>query len=220
MRILIVEDDKELERNLREILHKERYETKTATLASEAIAALEESTFDLVLLDINLPDGSGLDVLRTARRDFSTHAQVLILSAKSEIQDKIDGLDSGADDYLAKPFSIIELLARIRALLRRSSPQKETVMSLGDIEIDTINRTVQKNSQSVALTPKEFAIIELLFYHKNIILTPTQIAEHIYDDYVEKSSHIINMHIRNIRLKLASPSVIETVRGVGFRLGT
>lgn len=220
MNILIVEDDKELGENLFGVLTKELYDVKIAQTGYDANRLLELKEFDLAILDINLPDMSGLDVLKYLRRELKLKTQVLILSSKAEVEDKIAGLDGGADDYLAKPFSIIELLARIRALLRRVYPNKETKLTIGDIEIDIVGHTVKKGNEPISLTPKEFMLLELFFYNKNLILTSSQIAEHMYDDYIEKSSHIINMHIRNIRLKLGSADIIETVRGIGFRLGT
>ncbi len=219
MNILIIEDDKELGENLLCVLRNELHDVKMAQTAHEAIGLFGLREFDLVILDINLPDMSGLDVLKYMRCDLKLKTQVLILSSKAEVKDKILGLDSGADDYLSKPFSIVELLARIRALLRRIYPNKETKLTFRDITIDIINHSVKKGNEQIALTPKEFKLLELFFYNKNLILTSSQIAEHIYDDYVEKSSHIINMHIRNIRVKLGSGDIIETVRGVGFRLG-
>ena len=130
------------------------------------------------------------------------------------------GLDSGADDYLAKPFSVIELKARIRAILRRNAPNKQVKLQIDDIEINIADRKIMRGDVEICLTPKEFLILELLFYNKNTILTPTQISEHIYTDYFDRSSHIINMHIKNIRTKLQNQNLIETVRGVGFRLNS
>lgn len=219
MNILVVEDDKELGKNLAGILNEELYGVKIANCAAKAIELLEAKIFDLVVLDINLPDMSGLELLGHMRSVMKLKTQVLILSSNSEIGDKIEALDGGADDYITKPFSVIEFLARVRALLRRVSSQKDTKLVVSDIEIDIAAHTVKKGGENIQLTPKEFSILELFFYNRSIILTPLQIAEHIYDDYVEKSSHIINMHIRNIGVKLSSPDIIETVRGIGFRLG-
>jgi DNA-binding response OmpR family regulator len=218
LKILVVEDDKELGNTLVEVLKREIYEPKLVHCGKDAISAVKNDEFDLIVLDINLPDINGIELLQKMRLEYFCKAGVLILSARGELGDRIVGLDSGADDYLAKPFSIVELLARLRAILRRQSPNKQTKISYKNIEIDISQRSVQKDGEPVSLTPKEFMILELFFYNTNLILTPSQIVEHIYSDYVEKSSHIINMHISNIRQKLSDQTLIETVRGVGFRL--
>jgi DNA-binding response OmpR family regulator len=220
MKILIVEDDEQLLAGLCDSLKKDSYVVDSTMFGHQAIKRFSEDIFDLVLLDLNLPDMSGLDVLKYIRATGDSSVQVLILSAKYELNDKVLGLDLGADDYLSKPFSTVELKARIRALLRRNKPNKISKLQIGNIEINIADRKVTVGAEEIGLTPKEFSILELLFYSKNIILTPTQIAEHIYTDYFDKSSHIINMHIKNIRAKLKNQDIIETVRGVGFRLNS
>jgi DNA-binding response OmpR family regulator len=220
MKILIVEDDLDLASNLYDTLKSDNYIPTVVHNGVKALLGLADDTFDLVILDLNLPDMSGLEILTKLRKELGSCVQVLILSAKYELDDRVLGLDSGADDYLAKPFSLIELKARIRALLRRNSPNKQIQLEINGITINIADRKVIKDGEKLSLTPKEFAILELFFYNKNIILTPTQIAEHIYNDYFDKSSHIINMHIKNIRTKLKDQTCIETVRGVGFRLNS
>jgi len=218
MKILIIEDDTELLKGLSESLKKDNYDVTTANSGVIALQKITKDSFDLVLLDLNLPDMNGLDILEKIRMGANSSVQVLILSAKYELDDKVLGLDLGADDYLAKPFSMIELKARIRALLRRNTPNKQVKLQIDDIEINIAERKVIKHGMEINLTPKEFSILELFFYNKNNILTSIQIAEHIYTDYFDKSSHIINMHIKNLRTKLQNQNLIETVRGVGFRL--
>lgn len=220
MKILIIEDDIELLNSLADSLKKDGYTVVTAQTGKSALEKYHDDVFNLVLLDINLPDMSGLEVLEQIRKSETPSVYVLILSAKYELDDKVIGLDAGADDYLAKPFSVVELKARIRAILRRTSPNKQVKLQIDDIEINIADRRITKGDTEINLTPKEFLILELLFYNKNTILTPTQISEHIYTDYFDRSSHIINMHIKNIRTKLQNQNLIETVRGVGFRLNS
>jgi two-component system, OmpR family, response regulator len=220
VKILIIEDDKELAANLYDTFKSDNYIPTVAHCGAEAFDALRDELFDLVILDLNLPDISGIEILDKIRKELDSCVQVLILSAKYELDDRVLGLDSGADDYLAKPFSLVELKARIRALLRRNSPNKQVSLEINGIVINIADRKVTKDDAEVSLTPKEFAILELFFYNKNTILTSIQIAEHIYTDYFDKSSNIINMHIKNIRTKLKDQTCIETVRGVGFRLNS
>ncbi len=220
MKILIIEDDIELLNSLADSLKKDGYIIVTAQTGKSALEKYHDDIFNLVLLDINLPDMSGLEILNQIRKSETPSVYVLILSAKYELDDKVLGLDAGADDYLAKPFSVIELKARIRAILRRNAPNKQVKLQIDDIEINIADRKIMRGDVEICLTPKEFLILELLFYNKNTILTPTQISEHIYTDYFDRSSHIINMHIKNIRTKLQNQNLIETVRGVGFRLNS
>lgn len=220
MKLLIIEDDIELLNSLAESLKQDCFTVITAQTGKIALQKYVEDVFDLVLLDLNLPDMDGIDILEKIRKSKSPSVHVLILTAKYELENKVIGLDAGADDYLAKPFSIVELKARIRAILRRSSTNKQIKLHINNIEINVAERKVLKDNTEINLTPKEFSILELFFYNKNSILTPTQIAEHIYTDYFEKSSHIINMHIKNIRTKLQNQTIIETIRGVGFRLNS
>ena len=220
MKILIIEDDIELLNSLADSLKKDGYIIVTAQTGKSALEKYHDDIFNLVLLDINLPDMSRLEILNQIRKSETPSVYVLILSAKYELDDKVLGLDAGADDYLAKPFSVIELKARIRAILRRNAPNKQVKLQIDDIEINIADRKIMRGDVEICLTPKEFLILELLFYNKNTILTPTQISEHIYTDYFDRSSHIINMHIKNIRTKLQNQNLIETVRGVGFRLNS
>lgn len=219
MKILIIDDNKEILFGLNKLLNEANFNTYTAINLQEAKVALEQYEYDLIILDWMLPDGSGVDFLAKMRKEFYTTA-VLLLSSKSDIEDKVEALDSGADDYLQKPFSNIELLARIRALLRRESAYKKSTIELKNLKVDLATRKVQVDNTPIELTKKEFELLELLILNQHVILTRYQINEHINQDFnTLKSSNLVDVHIKNLRKKLGLASkLIETVRGVGFRI--
>lgn len=219
MNILIIEDDKELLQNLRKSLEEERYRVEVATDGTAGLEKVFSEVHDIILLDIMLPGIIGLDILHEMRTS-RINTPVLMLTARGDIQDKIRGLDLGADDYLAKPFSVSELLARIRALMRRHT-DKNPVMQVGAIELNTINREVFKNSVPVVLTPKEFSILEFLFYNRGRAVSRFHLAEHVWGDEFDpfNMSNFLDVHIKNLRKKIQvadEPSIIETIRAVGY----
>ncbi len=219
MKILIIDDNQEILFGVEKLLKASHYHTDTAltlTLAEEALAQRE---YDLIILDWMLPDGSGVEFLARLRQEYLS-TPVLLLSSKSEIDEKVEALDSGADDYLAKPFSNIELLARIRALLRRESSYKKAEMTIENMNVDLASHKVLVDGKKVELTKKEFTLLELLLLNQQVILTRYQINDHLNHDFDSlKQSNLVDVHIKNLRKKLGSASsLIETVRGVGFRI--
>jgi DNA-binding response OmpR family regulator len=222
MRILLVEDDAELRAQLESSLNHQQYATETAADGEEALDRLFESSFDLILLDIMMPKVDGLTLLKEMR-SADIRTPVLMLTARGTLGDKVAGLDSGADDYLTKPFAMSELMARIRSLLRRSSGQSDTRISAGGVLLDTVQQTVTFGCETLKLTPKEFYIFEFLLHNKNRIVSRVHLAEHIwgnaYDPFT--MSNFIDVHIKNLRQKISSaggPDIIETVRGIGFTI--
>ena len=219
MKILIVDDNQEILFGLEKLLNEANFHTHTAVNLQEAKTSLEQCEYDLIILDWMLPDGSGVEFLAQIRKEFYTTA-VLLLSSKSEITDKVEALDSGADDYLQKPFSNIELLARIRALLRRESAYKKSSIEIENLTVDLASHNVQVDNSPIELTKKEFELLELLILNQHVVLTRYQINEHINQDFdTLKTSNLVDVHIKNLRKKLGVASkLIETVRGVGFRI--
>ena len=219
MRILLVDDEQTLLDQLRNALEGQRYMVDTALDGEEALDKLFESPSDLIILDIMLPGLDGLEVLRALRREGDA-TPVLMLTAKGDIDDRIKGLDLGADDYLAKPFSFDELLARVRALLRRSGGQSESVLQAGDLRLDTVSREVTKGGEPVNLTAREFSLLEFFLYNKNRAVSRFSLAEHVWGDAFDpfSMSNFMDVHIKNLRKKLGDShgSVIQTIRGVGY----
>ena len=220
MRILVVDDEKTLLGQLERALEGQRYMVETALDGQEALDKLFETPYDLIILDVMLPKKDGLSVLREIRQaDMTT--PVLMLTARGEIGDKIKGLDLGADDYLAKPFSLDELLARVRALFRRSGGQADSVLQVKDLRLDTVSREVTKGGKSVELTAREFSILEFLFYNKNRAVSRFSLAEHVWGDAFDpfSMSNFMDVHIKNLRRKIGDTghgTIIRTIRGIGY----
>ncbi len=221
MNILIIDDEPELLEQLAKLLKKENYSTSTAHEGREGLDKLWNNSYDLVLLDIMLPYINGLDILKEIR-DAGLDIPVLMLTAKGDIEDKVTGLNLGADDYLAKPFSVAELLARIRALLRRKSAI-QPVIEAGHIRLNTVSREVHSNGELITLTSKEFAILEFLLHNRGRAVSRFTLAEHVWGDEFDpfSMSNFIDVHMKNLRKKLANehqPQLITTVRGFGYRI--
>lgn len=221
MRILIVDDEPELVEQIRQALAKQKYTVDSALDGEEALERIFVDPYDLILLDIMLPKKDGFAVLHELREEKKS-IPVLMLTAKGKIEDKIKGLDMGADDYLAKPFSMEELLARIRALLRRSNDLVSPVLKIDNITLNTASREVCKKNQPIELTPKEFSILEFLLYNNNRAVSRFTIAEHVWGDEFDPwtMSNSIDVHIKNLRKKIEDPKgrIIRTVRGVGYMI--
>ncbi len=218
MKILIVDDEKVLVDQLRRALEGQRYSVVTALDGEEALNRLFETPFDLVILDIMLPKRDGLSVLREMRQAGIT-TPVLILTAKGDIGDKIKGLDQGADDYLAKPFSIDEMLARMRALFRRLGNHGDAILQVKALRLDTVGRAVTIAERPVELTAREFSILEFLLYNKNRAVSRFSLAEHVWGDAFDpfNMSNFMDVHIKNLRHKIKDAgAVIRTIRGVGY----
>jgi DNA-binding response OmpR family regulator len=219
MRILLVDDETDIRDQLGAMLTGQKYIVDTAADGEEALNRIFDQPFDLIILDIMLPKKDGLSVLKEIRR-AKIRTPVLMLTAMSAIDDKIKGLDHGADDYLPKPFSAAELLARVRALLRRVSENASPVLEISDIRLDTITREVTTCGIAVDLTPKEFAILEFLLYNKNRTVSRFSLAEHVWGDDFDPftMSNYIDVHIKNLRRKIgdAGGGIVRTIRGVGY----
>jgi DNA-binding response OmpR family regulator len=224
MQILIIEDEKPLSGEIRKYLEREGFsceEAGTGRIASDKLWANE---YDIVLLDLGLPDYDGIDLLKEMIRAKKDSA-VIILSARSSLDDKIRGLDLGADDYLPKPFSLLELKSRILAVVRRKHGVKGNQVRINDLDIDLDKRTVSCREQPLTLTRKEYDILVFLVLNKDRTVTRLQISEHIWGDIIEENynSNYIDVHIKNLRKKISDQSggdYVETVRGVGFRFNT
>lgn len=218
MDILIVEDEPVVAKQLEATLREEAYKTRIATTVKAARHAIDEYDFHLILLDWNLPDGDGITLLRQWR-EANLAIPVLVLSANITVDDRVHALNSGADDYLCKPHSSIELLARVRALLRRDAPVKSSRIRAGDVTLDTISREVAVAGKTVKLSTAEFDLLTLLMQHQDVVLTRFQLNEHICKEFDRISvSNLIDVHIRNIRKKLECPELISAIRGVGYTI--
>lgn len=218
MNILIVEDNKDTAKQLFELLKSEKYSCDIAYGYEEAKKYLDENRYSLVLLDWNLGDGDGVTLLKE-QREMDVKTPILMLSANSEIDDRVGVLDCGADDYLCKPYSNVELLARMRALLRRESTQKTSLISIGEVQLDTVRHSVEIEGKAVQLTNSEFDLLELFMKNPNVVLTRYQLSEHINkDNYTIKHSNIVDVHIKNLRKKLTLPDFIKNIRGVGYTI--
>jgi DNA-binding response OmpR family regulator len=220
MRVLLVEDHKPLSRVLRRGLEEEGFAVDVAEDGEEGDFKARSAQYDVVILDLMLPKVDGLTLLQNWRRDgMSTH--VLVLTARDGIEDKVKGLDFGADDYLTKPFEIEELLARLRALIRRGHHVKDPVLRVHDLEIDTAARRVRRAGQEIRLTPKEYALLEFLAFHRGKVATRTMIWEHLYDEQDESTSNVVDVYIRYLRNKIDKgfdPPLILTRWGEGYLL--
>ena len=218
MNILIVEDDKVVAKQLAKFLAAEKYSCDVAFGYKEAQELIDKNTYALILLDWNLGDGDGLELLQEVR-ELEIQTPVFMLSANSEIDDRVAVLDSGADDYLCKPYSTVELLARMRALLRRETPEKKTSITIGAIKLDTALREVFVNGENANLTTAEFDLLELFMQNSNQVLTRYQLSEHINkNNYSIKHSNLVDVHIKNLRKKLGKKDFILSVRSVGYKI--
>ncbi len=220
MRILVIEDNHRLNSSLAANLAHEGYSVDSAYDGQEGQDLAEMTSYDLILLDILLPRKDGLEVCRDLRlRRVQT--PILLLTARDSVNDRVQGLDCGADDYLVKPFAMRELFARLRALLRRQQPSKQGRMILGDLVIDPITHTVERGGQPIDLTPKAFALLEYMMYHPNQVITREMIEQHIWNYDFECESNVIDVYVRRLRRKIDDPFVVKmliTVRGIGYRL--
>ena len=213
MRVLIIEDESELTRLLRQSLTESGFSVDTAADGEEGLNKALHTDYDAILLDLMLPRMSGSEVLQELRKAKVT--PVLVLTARDAPTDKIANLNLGADDYLTKPFDLDELIARVRALIRRSTNHPSPVVRAGDIELDTSARVVRKAGQHVDLAVKEYAILELLMMHKDKLVTRTMIYEHVYGEDDGTLSNVVDVYICNLRKKLGS-ELINTRRGEGY----
>ncbi len=220
MRILVVEDERKIADFIRKGLTEHGYAVDVAFDGEEALDWPAVADFDIIILDVMLPVRDGVDVCRTLRQR-GVRTPVLMLTAKDTVEDRVLGLDSGADDYLVKPFAFAELLARLRALTRRQPAVLGSLLNIGDLVLDTATRKVSRAGTDMELTTKEYAILEYLMRHPNQVLTRTMIAEHVWNYDFDNASNVIDVHIRNLRRKTDSgflAKLIQTVRGAGYRI--
>jgi two-component system, OmpR family, response regulator len=213
MRVLIVEDEPELRRVTARSLREDGYAVDEAADGEEGLYKAKTWQYDAVILDIMLPKMHGWDVLTRFRKTHKT--PVLVLTARDSIDDRVRGLDGGADDYLVKPFDLSELLARLRSLIRRSAGQAASVMEFGDIAIDSKAKRVTNKGEDTGLTAREYAIVEMLALRRGQVVSRTEIYEHIFDENDESVSNLLDVHVAHIRNKLGK-DFIQTRRGMGY----
>jgi len=219
-KILVVEDDRNLLDTLKYNLRKEGYDVVTAADGAEALDICRKEKPDLIILDIMLPKKNGVEICHDLRLK-EVNTPILMLTAKDMVEDRVKGLDAGADDYLVKPFAFNELLARIRALLRRTGSSKSPKLQVGDLVMDTLTREVWRGQRIIELTSKEYTILEYFMRHPNVVITRTMLEEHAWDYEFDSMSNIIDVYIRKIRSKIDErdqDSLIQTVRGAGYRM--
>lgn len=217
MRVLLIEDDAVLGAAVRDQIAADGHSVDWATRLDGASALLEAAAYDLILLDLMLPDGRGQPFLR-ALRGRGDITPVIILTALDQLSDRIDGLNAGADDYMVKPFDLAELSARLNAVARRYSGNPNPLLKLGDLEIDSAARSVERAGKPVALTAREWVLFEAFFQHPGQLLSKAQLEERLYSFDTEIESNTIEVHVSRLRKKLGREA-IETVRGLGYRLG-
>jgi two-component system, OmpR family, response regulator len=220
VRLLIVEDDPKMAGLLQRGLAEEGYAVDVVESGTDAVWAGTENPYDAIVLDVMLPDVDGFEVCRRLRAN-DRWAPIVMLTARDAITDRVTGLDLGADDYLVKPFSFSELLARLRALIRRGPGERPTVIRVGTLELDPALHRVARASAEIDLTAKEFALLEYLMRHPGELLSRTRILEHVWDFGFESDSNVVDVYIRYLREKIDRPfglDSIETVRGSGYRL--
>ena len=213
MRLLVIEDEVRLLRNLAKALREEGYAVDTAADGEEGLYKVQNSDYDAVVLDVMLPKLDGWQLLERLRKTKTT--PVLMLTARDAAADRVRGLDGGADDYLVKPFDLSDLVARLRALIRRAAARPAPKIVLGDVAIDTRARTVAVGGQPVALTATEYAILEYLALQQGKVVSRTELFEHVFDERADSLSNLLDVHVYNIRRKLARP-LIATRRGHGY----
>ena len=220
MRVLVVEDEPRLARALQRGLAAEGYVVDLAADGPSGLEAARHEGYDAVVLDIMLPGLSGYRVVRTLRAERNW-VPVLMLSAKDGEYDQADGLDSGADDYLTKPFSFVVLLAKLRALLRRGAPERPAVLAAGGLTLDPATRRVSRDGQEITLTNREFALLEYLMRHREEVVTKTELLDHVWDAGADTDPNVVEVYVGYLRRKIDQPynaRSLQTVRGAGYRL--
>jgi DNA-binding response OmpR family regulator len=220
MRILVADDDRRLTSIVKRGLMEEAYAVDVAYDGEESEYLAEINPYDLVILDIMMPKKDGIEVCRELRAK-SVNTPILMLTARDAVEDRVKGLDAGADDYLVKPFAFNELLARVRALLRRNGVTRSPELKVGDLSLNTLTREVRRGERVVELTTKEYVILEYLMRHPNVVVTRRMLEEHAWDYDFDSLSNLIDVYIRRLRRKIdvgGDKSMIQTVRGAGYRL--
>ena len=220
MRLLVVEDDIKMAALVRRGLIEEGAAVDVARSGEDALWMVQSAPYDAVVLDVMLPGIDGFETCRRLRNE-GVWTPVLLLTARDSVEDRVAGLDGGADDYLTKPFSFAELLARLRALMRRGAAERPPILRVGELELDPAAKSVARDGIVIELTAREFALLEYLMRHPGEVLTRTQLIEHVWDFAYEGDSNVVDVYIRYLRNKVDRPfgrDQIETVRGAGYRL--
>jgi two-component system OmpR family response regulator len=220
MRVLVVEDEVRLVETVRRALTAEGFNVDVALDGAEGLWAATENAYDAVVLDIMLPKLSGYRVCQQLR-EAGVWTPVLMLTAKDGEYDQADAFDLGADDYLTKPFSFVVLIARLRALIRRGAPERPTVLVAGDLQLDPARRRVYRGEQEVALTPREFGLLDFLLRHRGDVVTKTEILQNVWDANYDGDPNVVEVYVGYLRRKIDAPynrKSIETIRGMGYRL--
>jgi heavy metal response regulator len=221
MRILVVEDEKKLANSIRKGLREASFAVDVAYEGEVGLELAEESVYDLIILDITLPKKDGFEIVEALRRK-KNQTPVIFLSAKQSVEDRVKGLNLGADDYLPKPFSFPELLARVRALGRRKSGHADLTIKVCDLTLNLATREVRRGERKIDLRPKEFSILQYLMENAGRVITRTMLMNHVWDYSFESASNVIDVHVRRLREKIDLPKekkLIATTRGVGYRIG-
>lgn len=220
MRILIIEDEQRLSHTLKKGLAEEGFAIDQAYDGEEGRYLAQTEEYDLILLDVMLPKVDGISICRELRSK-NIKTPILMLTAKTTVEDKVAGLDSGADDYMTKPFSFIELRSRIQALLRRSQQEASPVLRIANLVLDPLKHKVERDGKSISLTPKEFAVLEFLMRHKEEIVTRTMVIEHVWDYNFDSLSNIVDVYVAAIRKKVDGGEkikLVQTLHGIGYKV--
>ncbi len=220
MRILVVEDERKLASFIKRGLKEAHYAVDVADNGDEGLFLAQSNPYDLIVLDVMLPGRDGMAVCRQLRQEH-IDTPVLMLTARDGMEDKVSGLDSGADDYLTKPFSFPEFLARIRALLRRERKEKVTRLKVADLELNQLTRKASRSGKELVLTPTEYSLLEYLMLNAGHTVTRTMISEHVWDDDFDSYSNVINVYVNYLRVKIDTghaKKLIHSLRGVGYTL--
>jgi DNA-binding response OmpR family regulator len=220
MRILVIEDEKKVASFIKKGLEEEFYAVDIALNGKEGFELALHEEYDLIIMDVMLPYMDGITITKELRKKEITKP-ILLLTVKETIQDKVIGLDSGADDYLTKPFAFEELVARVRALLRRKEQNKSTTLKFGELILDLQSHNVKIKDKEIVLTPKEYSILEYLLRNKNRVVSRTKLVEHVYDYHFDTETNIIDVYINKLRSKInydTTKPVIQTIRGAGYMI--
>ncbi len=221
MKILIVEDDKDSAAFLQKTLVAEKQSVEVAYSYKEAKAHIEEQIFSLILLDWNLGDGSGYELLQECRKELAPDVSIIMITSENDTEAVAKALDAGADDYITKPYSMVELLARIRAVSRREAAHKSSVIELGRLQLNMATHEILLDATPLDLTTTEYDLLQLLMQNPNVVLTRYQLNESIMKDFASfGNSNLVDVHIKNIRKKLGDYTIIQTVRGIGYTVKT
>ena len=221
MRLLLIEDEEKVSRFIVKGLTAERFAVDVAAEGDKGLELAQAYNYDLIILDLMLPGLSGTEALRLIRRQ-NEHVPVLVLTARDAINDKVQHFEIGADDYLTKPFAFAELIARVKALLRRGAVSRANALRVADLEVDRLTQQVRRGGQRIELTGKEYALLEYLMTNAGRVLSRTMIIEHVWDQSFDGATNIVDVYVRHLRNKIDEPferKLIRTVRGVGYAIG-